>query len=346
MAQFFRPNKRLMRVDRSCGVVGEQVGLQMTKTEYIRAEAINWLIRLRDGDAADWEALTLWLEGDARRAAIYRSVALDDAELPLPSRTRLPEIRANDNAPLRWNANKAMIATATGALAACAIAVITVPQFWLSQGRYAVTTRPGEQRHIVLRDGTRITLNGSSILTLDHNDVRTAQLDRGEALFSVRHDPKAPFAVIVGSNRIEDVGTVFNVLRRGKGVSVEVAQGAVVYNPAQQAIALRVGQTLSDSGETSPVEVGTRAPDEIGTWSRGRLTYHETSLAAVADDLARNIGEPVTVDPAIASRQFTGVIQVERNRKTLFARLAAVLGLDARRTVKGWKISMPERAHQ
>ena len=335
-----------MRIDRSGGVVGEQVSPSMTKTEYIRVESINWLIRLRDGDAADWEAFTLWLEGDAQRAAIYSNVALDDADLLVRSRNRPQEILANDNASSRWKVNKATVAFATGVMAACAIALIAVPQLWPSHNRYAVATRPGEQRKFVLQDGTRITLNGSSILTLDNNDVRTAQLDRGEALFIVQHDPKKPFAVVVGNNRIEDVGTVFNVRRRGKGVSVEVAQGAIVYNPAQQAIALRAGQTLSDNAERGAIKVGSRPPDDIGTWSKGRLTYHEASLATVADDLSRNIGEPVMVDPAIASRQFTGVIQVERNRKTLFARLAAVLGLDARRTAKGWKISMPERAHQ
>lgn len=335
-----------MRVSRSCSVVGEQVGRPMTEAEHNRAEAITWLIRLRDGDASDWEAFTVWLEGDARRPDIYQGVAGDDAALQFLPRGEPDGMSANDNAPLRWRANGKSVAAGTCVLAACAIALIAVPQFWPSHDRYAIATRPGEQRHFVLRDGTRVNLNGSSTLTLDRKDLRTARLERGEAFFTVPHDPEKPFAVLVGSNRIEDVGTVFNVVRRGEGVSVEVAQGSVVYNPAQQAIALHAGQILSDSGESGPIEVGPRIADEIGTWSRGRLTYQEATLATVADDLTRNIGETVTVDPAIASRHFTGVIQVEHNLKTLFGRLSSVLGLDARRTAEGWRISMRERAHQ
>ena len=37
----------------------------LTDRDRIDAEAIGWVIRLRDGSAADWEAFTVWLEADS-----------------------------------------------------------------------------------------------------------------------------------------------------------------------------------------------------------------------------------------------------------------------------------------
>lgn len=316
----------------------------MTELDPMHAEAIDWLVRLRNGDVADWEAFTVWLEADPAHTRAYDAVALADAEFDARTDAK-PLAAANDDeeVPTRRFGGRAWFAGGSVAAAAL-VALVAVPSLFPGHDRYTVVTAAGEHRTLALSDGTQIAINGTSRITLDRKDLRFARLDDGEALFSVKHDPAKPFAVTVGDDRIQDVGTVFNVVKRSAATSVEVAEGSVLFNPDREAVTLKAGQTLHDAGNGDTVIVGSKLPGMIGSWREGRLIYQNASLATVADDLSRNVGVAVSVDPEIATRQFTGVIQVERNPKALFARLSSVLGVDVRQTAKGWKISMRRRA--
>lgn len=310
----------------------------------MHAAAIDWLIRLRDGEVADWDAFTDWLEADPAHARAYDAVALANAEFDAATVAQ-PLAAANDDedTPMRRFGGRARFAGGS-LVAAALVALVAVPSLFPGQDRYTIATAAGAHRTLALSDGTRIALNGASRITLDRKDARFARLDDGEALFSVKHDPAKPFAVTVGDDRIQDVGTVFNVVKRSGATSIEVAEGSVLFNPDREAVTLKAGQTLHDAGNGDTVIVGAKLPEMIGSWRDGRLIYQNATLATVADDLSRNVGIAVSVDPEIATRQFTGVIQVERNPETLFARLSSVLGVDVRQTAKGWKISMRGRA--
>jgi transmembrane sensor len=58
------------------------------------------------------------------------------------------------------------------------------------------------------------------------------------------------------------------------------------------------------------------------------------------------MGMDILVDPAIAERPFTGTIRIDAQPSRTVARLAAALGLQARRTGAGWTIEPPRRAHR
>src|SRR3546814_9914530 len=68
---------------------------------------------------------------------------------------------------------------------------------------YTIATVPGARRTIDLADGSRIELNGDTRITLDKAAPRFASLDRGEAMFHVRHDDSDPFVVMVGDDKLE-----------------------------------------------------------------------------------------------------------------------------------------------
>lgn len=93
----------------------------------ICAEAIDWRIRLRDGEAGDWDEFQIWLEHDPSRAGVYDTVALEDNTLDAilvawtPPRAKL----LNDNQPLPAPARAvAYWLAAGGALAAAAGAAL------------------------------------------------------------------------------------------------------------------------------------------------------------------------------------------------------------------------------
>ena len=72
----------------------------------------------------------------------------------------------------------------------------------------------GEHQVIQLADGSRITLDAASRITVSwHLRSRRVELQAGQALFSVAPALYRPFLTSAGSTRIQVVGTRYNVSR-------------------------------------------------------------------------------------------------------------------------------------
>jgi len=120
---------------------------------------------------------------------------------------------------------------------------------------------PHRQRRvhrIQLSDGSRIDLNTDTELSIQYTwTARSVKLERGEALFSVVHNPEKPFEVIAAGGRIQDIGTRFNIYRQADRVSVTVLEGEVSVAAKQNATAQNLipGQQISydSTGQTSAI---------------------------------------------------------------------------------------------
>lgn len=298
----------------------------------IDEQALAWAIRTRDPDFRDWDAFTQWLEADPTHASAYDEVAQFDADLPhiIPTRA-LPE-PANDHEPAP---RKLWRFAGLGTFAAALVAVLLVSVQQTSDP-YSVTTAPGEQREIALADGTRIALNGDTKIRLDRKDPRFAALDDGEAVFTVRHDDGSPFKVHLGEDLVQDVGTVFNIVRSQGTTRVAVSEGEVIYNPSHEAISLKAGRSLTARAGAAEVKLAGVAPDAVAGWRRGRLSYDKETLATIADDIDRTLGVAVEVAPAIRAKQFTGTLSIDKDAARFFATAAPLLGVEARAVETGW----------
>jgi transmembrane sensor len=212
-----------------------------------------------------------------------------------------------------------------GAVAALLAGVVAVPMLQQDAGERVVQTAAGQRQSVTLADGTRIDLNGNTRLTIAEQDGRLAKLDRGEATFTVVHDASNPFVVKVGDSRIQDVGTVFNVVRTEDSTRVEVAQGLVLYNPDKEAVRLKPGQSLRVADQEDLALLGEVDPAAVASWRDGRLVYRNVPMSGVASDLSRNLGLAVSAAPDIAARPFTGVIELDGDRHAIKTRLSALL---------------------
>jgi transmembrane sensor len=298
-----------------------------------QVEAINWVLRLRAGGSAeDWLAFTDWLEADPRNAAAYEEAELADEgleALPPPAPLPEPEVPARRPFPTR----RLVLGGGVAAAIVAAVGPSTLPP--TEPTTFAVETRPGERRTIQLADGSRIDLNGNTRLLLDREDARSATVDRGEALFTIVHDERDPFEVVVGEARIVDLGTVFNVAHAGGEVEVGVAEGLVSYRQAGRPIELQPGMTLN-VGNNRSAQITRGNAAEIAGWRTGRLSYRSASMRRVAADLSRNLGVQVEVDQQVANRPFTGVINLDDAAETI-QRAASLMGVGAtRRGDGGW----------
>ncbi len=309
-------------------------------------EALDWVRRLHDPAFADWEAHIAWLEADPRNATAFdaASTAMADATRGLASSRSLAiaPVPLNDNAPepmitsrrwTRWGAGLGV------AVAASLAAIVMIPAMLAKTAQpFAIRTAPGERRSIML-GGTSIALNGDSRLQLDRADSRIATLEQGEAYFAVRHDAAHPFVVHAGGATFQDVGTAFDVVHRSGETRIAVREGAVLYDPEGAGVRLDGGQAMRIADNSATV----RAVDTVavGGWRSGRLLYRDATLTEVAQDVARSIGQPVMVDPALAESRFSGVVMIDADRARMFRRMGAVMGVAVRHDAQGWRMTTP-----
>lgn len=307
--------------------------------ERIRQEALEWALASQEADFAGWQALTQWLEADARHNHAYDcAMAAGDwmAELMRAAAPALP-VPANDadevQALSRRNWHGAYLA-----LAATILALLVIPLWQMRPQPYVVTTPNGETRSIALDDGSRILLNGGTRLALDRSEPRYARLERGEAMFIVRHDDDAPFVVEAGDVRLVDIGTAFNVVRAEKSVDVAVSEGAVIVNPDQEKVRLDPGRRAQIDSASGRMTLSDVPTSHVGGWRSGQISFADARLAEVVQALERTLGTQVTISPALAEARFSGIVQLAGRDAGQMPQIAAVLGARAVRGPQGWTL--------
>jgi len=313
--------------------------------ESVHTRAIEWHIRLRHGDDADWDAFAAWLAENPSHAEAYDEVEQNDLAIEhlLPG-VIFREAANDDDEPVAPPSHRSRRwVLAAGALAASVVAGVSLaPNF--TSSRYEVVTGPGEHQIVTLDPGTQVTLNGSTRMTFDHKNPRFASLAAGEALFKVRHDSARPFKLDVGNKRVEDAGTIFNVVRDEGEVRVAVAEGKVIYDPEKDAIALEPGEALVDRDAT--VQVTRASVSSVGGWQAGRLVYSGEPLSRVAADLGRSLGVRITTAPAITDRLFSGTIALDGVGSAQLQKLAPALNVRLEAEGNGWTMKPAEGAER
>ena len=90
-------------------------------------------------------------------------------------------------------------------------------------------TAIGERRVITLSDGSKLSLDADSEVTVRYGKHdRSLHLLKGQARFDVAHDKTRPFSVVAGSQKVIATGTAFNIDMAGPKVLVTLIEGHVV----------------------------------------------------------------------------------------------------------------------
>lgn len=297
-------------------------------------QAIDWHLRLGQADETAWHQFVIWLEADEAHRDLYDRIALDDSLLTVPL------VVANDDVaePPRRSVFRAALAASVALAMLGAGGIALLRQRPAEPALYAVETDRAEPRSVTLADGSRIDINRGSRVILDRDDPRFAIVERGQATFHIRHDPRAPFRVESGSTTLQDIGTVFDVIREGDRLEVAVAEGGVLFEPAGAAIALKPGMRLAIR-KSGPAVLGTVSPASVGGWQRDRIDFSNAVLTDVAQDAGRATGTTISVAPALADRRLSGTLRSDGSAADVVAALAALTGTKAHRMVGGWALT-------
>jgi transmembrane sensor len=191
---------------------------------------------------------------------------------------------------------------------------------WLFMSRPTIAeyaTAVGEQREVALADGSTVFLNTDSSVrvALSHN-LRRIELVRGEALFSVSHDPARPFEVHALQGVTTAVGTQFDVeLTRG-GAAVSVLEGTVTVGASGSAtsappVAVVAGSGVGYTQEGAVSEIRPAEVNRIQGWRSQRIVFNDMALDTALAEYNRYTHTPIVLsDPALGSRHINGVFHI------------------------------------
>jgi transmembrane sensor len=201
--------------------------------------------------------------------------------------------------PVQW-----MVAATVLIIAGFAISV------WLN-AEQSFRTNDHEKLNVSLSDGSTITLNYESKLTLADNfgeNNRKVFLE-GEAFFNIHKDELHPFVIGVGKSEVYVLGTSFNVNSKNNRVEVSVRSGKVRLQTHDNVLDLKADEAgrISDTGELSIFQWD---PNDY-SWYSGTLTLKNRSLKEVAAILSKLFNRKVSVSPPVSECTLSAKISYE-----------------------------------
>jgi transmembrane sensor len=307
------------------------------------AEAAAWRVRLTEADCDSTEEFEAWLAYSSRHADAWarvsetwgvfaehaiapeimtaRSEALDRARKAHANRTRVSMLRSKVNF-------RRPVGLATAA-AAAVIALSVGIWGWSANMPTTYATALGERRVLRLEDGSTVTLDSNSVLTVSlQRDARRLELKRGQARFDVAHDPGRPFSVHVRDQTVVATGTSFDVDYLDKTVFVTLIQGHVsVFDdrrgllresaePVRPVAKLNPGEQLSsvpavaDGGPPSATIARGVSLDQATAWQAGKLIFSDEPLSLVAARVNRYSSRKLAVEGAAGGLKLSGVFDM------------------------------------
>ena len=299
--------------------------MQETDGSSANDAATAWFVRLRDEAVSDRDrrAFEAWRNADPAHAEAYRE--MERLWSGLDQVRRFPDekgavkrsaARAADLAsPGRRRALRRMAVAASVAVVAFAGAYsLTQPGVFADY-----RTSAGEQRQVVLADGSTAHLGTATALSADYDaNRRLVTVHGGDVYFEIATDAARPFVVDAAIGRIEALGTAFSVTRVNGTVEVVVTESKVAVSDADgrtAVVAAGQGVRLSDAGLGPVMDVDA---GRALAWRRNRLVFDNRPLGEVLRELERyRRGRIMILDDAVEDLPVTGSFSVTDTDATL-----------------------------
>lgn len=326
--------------------------------ERIEEEAARFFTELHRDDAApqafiEWQR---WMNADPGHRTAYEGIEQTMMRLKIPVKPTLPSAEEmavdeyDGSMPIdEWNGiqRSKRRRSLVGLAAAASLAALSLAAggLWLSghyrgqHSTFAFRTPVGERRQFKLPDGSRITLDADSALSVELTPgLRSLQLARGEAYFEVSKDAARPFVVRAGNALVRAVGTEFDVHMAADRTVVAVVEGKVKVTseadpaigngasnrqrsraaaksraaPALLAAQVSAGQAVSYANDAGLRELPAAEASLATTWLNGRRQYRDEPLRYVLADIDRYTGRSIEIaDDSTGDLKFTGTLDVD-----------------------------------
>lgn len=178
-----------------------------------------------------------------------------------------------------------------------------------------IVTPKGGGYKLNLPDGTRIWVNASSKVRYPLNfakDSREVQLE-GEAYFDVKRiregEGELPFIVYTNGQKLEVLGTIFNINSYGDLVQTTLVEGAVKLNFKGLAPRyLAPNEQSSYNEKENTVELREVDPYYTIAWKNQKFAFDDASIYEVMETIARWYDVEVSYEGDFSESSFNGTI--------------------------------------
>ncbi|RBJ85597.1 FecR family protein [Pseudomonas sp. MWU12-2534b] len=284
--------------------------------ENLEDAAIDWLVLLHSGHAtpAQRMAFQQWRQRSQAHAAAAAEAQQLWGELGHTETARAHQaLPAVGRRPRRfWPALAASLLLAVG----CGIGWQQWPA--LSSDYH---TGVGQQQRITLADGSRVTLNSGSALSVAYSThERRVVLRAGEALFEPLADPQRPFVVQAQAQQLQSAASAFSVRRDNDQLTVVVREGQVQFSGDHAPVLLQADQRLQyQPGQPLLAQQSVDAAS-LTAWQRGKLIFNGRPLGEVIAELERyQHGRILISDGQLAALAISGVFDLHDPQGSLKA---------------------------
>ncbi len=325
----------------------------------MRAEqAATWAIRLDEGElaASDHAMLQAWLDADRRNGEMLEEiagswVALDGYATAVPIMAMREEALASARRQSRRIARPSFGRNHWwAAIAATLLFAFIGGGFWYSNQPDIYETGRGERRVVMLDDGSKLSLDASTLLRVKYSgERRQFWLDRGRAKFDVAKDPFRPFQVTASDKTVVATGTAFSVELIDKEFRVVLYEGHIVVlkhardgkpsvivdrharegkdsliNPGQELV---IAAPAGSEGQTA--RIAAIDPVRTTAWESGMLVFEDEPLSTVIARTNRSSARQLELgDARVGNLRISGVFRAGDN-DGLVEGLQAMLGVRA-----------------
>jgi len=334
------------------GRKSEGHGAEPVVTREIAAEAAVWIAKLHgpsrsirlERECLAWQAASpahrlaferctdLWMDAaGVDRAAVAQAATANWLEEQVREGAATRPVNGEPTA-WHWPGARALALVVT---ATVLMAGVMVLQPWRDIDTYG--TGIGEQRVVILKDGTRMSLNTSTRVRVELDQARRrVSVEGGEAFFEVAKDTSRPFVVAAAGTEVTATGTAFVVRlvpsRAGASQTLDVTlvEGQVVVQGSGnkvlptmvQPIVMVAGgrvrvRTQGDSATSVPAVAAPAHDrprlDQVLAWKRGEAIFDNASLQEALAEMNRYSLTPILVDARVADLRVSGVFKTGDN---------------------------------
>jgi transmembrane sensor len=272
----------------------EWIEILKTSNERDRAEFVQWLRQSKLHVEQYLELVAI--DQEIRKLGAGRSEDVDALLARIaPNVFPIPGSAGADSVMSRPMPRRQLWQTGGALAAAFALAIMAMWAFKKLNSN-EVATAIGEQRTLALPDGSVVTMNALSALSIDYSkSARDIELESGEAVFKVAHDAARPFIVHTPTASVLAVGTQFNINQQPNGTIVSVLEGRVQVTPkAEASPSQKTGPESVSAGEEAHVQsngaMSKRSRSDLSkvlAWRDRKLFFEETPLEDIVREFNR-----------------------------------------------------------
>ncbi|MCR9250771.1 MAG: FecR family protein [bacterium] len=197
-------------------------------------------------------------------------------------------------------------------LSAAAVVLLFTVGYLLNQSKSnSYKTSVNEILAVNLKDGSQVSINGNSQLTLDEDfgeEERKVSLV-GEAFFNINRDEAKPFVISTKNGAVTVLGTSFNVIALNGKTVVSVRSGLVKLESESGEVHLSQNEKAWIQEDGRITKLNWNQNDY--SWYTGVLEFKGESLVEISDKLNGLFKKKVKVASAIENCTISAKIEFE-----------------------------------